>query len=99
MISLSSRGITWIPSMGITEEQMFRDRISLCDKTRRWAVSGAIAAYRPKHNGDETAVDFVTKTFDAIAQVIPQDARSRDKFAGGDPEPASPSTESETAPR
>jgi hypothetical protein len=96
---IPSPGITWTPSMRITEEQMFRDRISLCDKTRLWAVSGAIAAYRPKHDGDETATDFVTKTFDAIDQVILHDARSRDRFAAGDSEPASQSTDSETAPR
>ena len=96
---IPSPGITWTPSMGITEEQMFRDRIALCDETRRWAVSSAIAAYKPAHESDGTAADFVTKTFVAIEQAIIQDARSRDRFAAGEPEPASYSTRSETAPR
>ena len=96
---IPSPGITWTPSMGITEEQMFRDRIALCDETRRWAVSSAIAAYKPTPEGDATAADFVTKTFEAIDQVILQDARSPDRFAAGEPEPASHSTDSETMPR
>ena len=37
--------------------------------------------------------------FEAIDQVILQDARSRDRFAAGEPEPASHSTDSETTPR
>jgi hypothetical protein len=63
------------------------------------AQAAAPELYKPKHDGDETAADFVNKTFDAIDQVILRDARSPDRFATGEPEPAIQSTDSETAPR
>jgi hypothetical protein len=58
--------ISWSADSGMTQIEFKRVRLTVCDETRRWAVSAATSVYRPERGGERDTAKFVTKMFDLI---------------------------------